>query len=98
MLAKMLHWRYCEIVFNSNNNKSWPKLILQLKDTVTNPNIIFFVKIQPPSPSIGKLRQLNETEQYEAVWDLCFLWDDMDFEILIQATFNEWDRDFLNLA
>ena len=27
-----------------------------------------------------------------------FLWDEMDFENLVQASINEWDPDFSNLA
>jgi hypothetical protein len=47
---------------------------------------------------IGKWRQLNETEWYGAVRDVSFFLDEMDLKILVQASFNEWDRDFLKFG
>ncbi len=47
---------------------------------------------------IHKWKQLNETEWYRPVQNLGFLQDEMDFEIIIQASFNEQDWDFFNLA
>jgi len=47
---------------------------------------------------IGKWRQLIEKKWYRDAQDLSFLQDEMDFKILFQASFNECDRDFFNLA
>ncbi len=48
---------------------------------------------------IGKWRQLNEKKWYGAVWDLRFMrWDEMEFEILIQALFKEWDQYFFKFG
>jgi len=51
---------------------------------------------EPSMGEIGKQRQSNEMERYGALQDLSFY--KLDFEILVQALYNERDQDFLKFG